>query len=120
MTNSKHGAADGSNRFYNSVCSDTQCHKQCAGKGAWMKFWYARVSTDEQKLDLQLDALRTHGVNRARVYVDARSVRYFRMPKLQGPLKAMRGGDECVAWWLDRDGASTKELLATVELLCSR
>lgn len=85
-----------------------------------MKFGYARVSTGEQKLDLQLDALSAHGVDRARVYVDVGSGRDFSRPELQAALKAMREGDEFVVWRLDRVGRSTKDLLAIVELLGSR
>lgn len=85
-----------------------------------MEFGYARVSTADQCVDLQIDALKSHGVDEARIYVDVGSGRRFDRAELQAVLKAMREGDELVVWRLDRVGRSTKDLLATVEKLADR
>ncbi len=85
-----------------------------------MKFGYARVSTAEQRVDLQADALKAHGVDGSRIYVDIGSGRRFDRPEFQAVLKAMRKGDELVVWRLDRAGRSTKDLLAMIEALTER
>ena len=85
-----------------------------------MKFGYARVSTADQRPDLQVDALRAHGVAEERVYVEVGTGKGFERPQLQAVLKAVRAGDELVVWRLDRVGRSTADLLATVENLAQR
>lgn len=85
-----------------------------------MKFGYARVSTGDQRLDLQLDALRVHGVEQDRIYVDVGGGRDFNRLELNALLRALRDGDELVVWRLDRVGRSTKDLLDTVERLTAR
>ena len=85
-----------------------------------MKFGYARVSTADQRLHLQLDALEAYGVDRDRVYTDTGSGRDFNRPQLVSLLKALREGDELVVWRLDRIGRSTKDLLSTVDQLAAR
>jgi len=85
-----------------------------------MKFGYARVSTSDQKADLQVDALLSVGVERGRIYIDVASGRRADRPALSAMLKAMREGDKLVVWRLDRIGRSAKDLLALVENLPMR
>ena len=73
---------------------------------------YARVSTDDQKLDLQRDALTKGGVDPERLYDDRLSGARADRPGLAAALKAAREGDTLVVWRLDRLGRSLKELLA--------
>ncbi|HYE51828.1 MAG TPA: recombinase family protein, partial [Azospirillaceae bacterium] len=51
---------------------------------------YARVSTDDQKLDLQRDAMAKAGVDPARLYTDQMSAVKARRPGLEAALKALR------------------------------
>ena len=79
---------------------------------------YARVSTDEQKLDLQADALAREGVPANRVYSDKASggpgvVR----PGFAAAMKACRAGDTLVVWKLDRLGRSLVEVAGVLERL---
>ena len=76
---------------------------------------YARVSTDDQNLDLQLDALRAVGCER--VYEDRKSGADAERPGLTTALDMARTGDTVVVWRLDRLGRSLKDLIRLVELL---
>jgi DNA invertase Pin-like site-specific DNA recombinase len=86
-----------------------------------MLIGYARVSTDDQKLDLQRDALITAGVDPQRLYEDKLSGARADRPGLAAALKGAREGDDTlVIWRLDRLGRSLKELLALADDLKQR
>ena len=74
------------------------------------KVGYARVSTEDQRLDLQLDALRKAGVANGDVYVEKVSAASKKRPELDLCIKALRQGDELVVWRLDRLARSMREL----------
>ena len=76
---------------------------------------YARVSTADQKLDLQLDALREAGCER--IFTDEASGAKTQRPGLGEALSFVRAGDTVVVWRLDRFGRSLKDLVARVEAL---
>jgi DNA invertase Pin-like site-specific DNA recombinase len=72
-----------------------------------MRIGYARVSTDDQNLDLQRDALRKSGCKR--IYEDRISGAKAVRPGLQTALEATRPGDVLVVWRLDRLGRSLRD-----------
>ncbi len=74
-----------------------------------MYIGYARVSTLEQTLDLQKDALNAAGCEI--VYEDTISGAKAERPGLQKALDYMRKGDTLVVWRLDRLGRSLKHLI---------
>ena len=74
---------------------------------------YARVSTQEQDLALQLDALR--GAGCSKVIEEKASGAQRERPALQAVLGYMREGDTLVVWKLDRLARSLKQLIETVE-----
>ena len=74
---------------------------------------YARVSTDDQNLDLQRDALRLAGVGS--IYEEAASGKTAVRQELDHCLKALRAGDTLVVWRLDRLGRSLPDLVQIVE-----
>lgn len=81
-----------------------------------MRVGYARVSTDEQSLDLQLDALQRDGCDR--VYHDrGLSGATADRPALGLALKALREGDVLVVWKLDRLGRSLAHLISIIVAL---
>lgn len=83
-----------------------------------MLIGYARVSTEDQDLRLQMDALREAGVAKGRIYSDkASGARGTRRPGLAAALKACRKGDTICIWKLDRLGRDLAELIETVRLL---
>ena len=80
-----------------------------------MRIGYARVSTDDQTLDLQIDALQSVGCER--IYREHASGKGFDRPELKQCLNALREGDTLVVWRLDRLGRSMKDLINTVTQL---
>ena len=79
---------------------------------------YARVSTNDQKLDLQMDALLAAGVQPGRIYTDkASGGPGAKRPGFAAAMKACRSGDTLVVWKLDRIGRSLMEVLTVFERL---
>ena len=72
---------------------------------------YARVSTLEQNLELQEDALTKAGCER--MYTDRISGAKSERPGLKQALEVVRGGDVLVVWKLDRLGRSLPTLIET-------
>ena len=77
-----------------------------------MLIGYARVSTDDQTLDLQRDALQRAGCGR--VFEETASGAKADRPVLAEVLDYMRKGDTLVVWRLDRLGRPLKHLIAVV------
>jgi DNA invertase Pin-like site-specific DNA recombinase len=73
---------------------------------------YARVSTDDQRLDVQREALRRAGCEN--VFEDTASGRVTDRPGLLRALDQLRDGDTLVVWKLDRLGRSVKQLVDLV------
>jgi DNA invertase Pin-like site-specific DNA recombinase len=82
-----------------------------------MKIGYARVSTDEQNLDLQRDALLKAGVASKDIYTDKVTGVKADRPGLNLALTHLRDGDTLIVWRLDRLGRSLKHLIETVTTL---
>ncbi len=82
-----------------------------------MLIGYARVSTNEQNLDLQRDALRKAGVSAQAIYTDKVTGVKAERPGLQAALSHLREGDTFIVWRLDRLGRSLKHLIETVTTL---
>jgi DNA invertase Pin-like site-specific DNA recombinase len=79
---------------------------------------YARVSTHDQNLDLQLAALNAAGCEK--IYQDKISGTRAARPGLDQALEMLRGGDTLVVWKLDRLGRSVKQLVDLVGVLAGR
>lgn len=79
---------------------------------------YARVSTGDQNLDLQEDALKKAGCGR--LFTDTASGAQTDRPGLKEALDFIRPGDTLVVWKLDRLGRSLKHLIETVQALAAR
>ncbi len=73
---------------------------------------YARVSTHDQNLDLQQDALQQAGCEK--IFVDEVSGAQAARPGLQQAMDQLREGDVLVVWRLDRLGRSLRNLLELV------
>jgi DNA invertase Pin-like site-specific DNA recombinase len=83
-----------------------------------MLLGYARVSTADQKLDLQLDALKKAGCKK--LYSDVASGAKAARPGLDAALAYARPGDTLVVWKLDRFGRSLSHLIDGVRALQAR
>ena len=79
---------------------------------------YARVSTDDQHLHLQLDALKAAGCDK--LFEDVMSGSKDKRPGLTDALDYVRDGDTLVVWRLDRLGRNLKHLIEVVESLQQR
>ena len=88
--------------------------------GTAMLIGYARVSTADQSLNLQRDALLAAGCPDNRVYTDITSGAKADRPGLEAALHDLREGDTLVVWKLDRLGRSLRHLVDTVHALDAR
>jgi DNA invertase Pin-like site-specific DNA recombinase len=82
-----------------------------------MQIGYARVSTYEQNLDLQRDALLRAGVREQDIYTDKITGTQDKRKGLEAALGKLREGDTFVVWRLDRLGRNLKHLIETVTSL---
>lgn len=83
-----------------------------------MLIGYARVSREDQNLELQLQALNAAGCER--VFSDKRSGAQKARKGLQEALSHLRTGDTLVIWKLDRLGRTVKQLVDLAEDLESK
>ncbi len=83
-----------------------------------MRIGYARVSTDDQTLDLQRDAL-TRAKCRE-VYEEQATGKNTNRPQLEACLKSLREGDTLVVWRLDRLGRNLADLVRLIAELEQR
>jgi len=79
---------------------------------------YARVSRNEQNLELQVDTLREKGCTK--LFTDKITGINFERKELTAALAFLRNGDVLVVWKLDRLGRSLKHLIETVTKLQDR
>lgn len=86
------------------------------GKSEALRIGYARVSTEDQSLDLQLAALETAGC--CHIFKDSGiSGSEFGRPGLRAALSAAGPGATLVVWKLDRLGRSLVQLVQTINQL---
>jgi len=83
-----------------------------------MKIGYARVSTEDQNLSLQLGALQRVGCKK--IYQEKVSSRVAQRPALSMLLEHIREGDTLIVWKLDRLGRSLKELISLINQLATK
>jgi DNA invertase Pin-like site-specific DNA recombinase len=81
---------------------------------------YARVSTAEQDLHLQRDALRRAGCSEEHIFCDIASGARTARPGLEACLQALEPGDTLMVWRLDRLGRSMAHLVAGAKLSVSK
>jgi DNA invertase Pin-like site-specific DNA recombinase len=76
---------------------------------------YARVSTRDQNLDLQIESLKKAGCDK--IYSDQISGKTINRPEFKLAVDQLRAGDSLVVWKLDRLGRSVKDLLIFMDEL---
>jgi len=79
---------------------------------------YARVSTADQLLELQIDALQNAGCKQ--IFTDKESGRKHDRTGLLQAIASMQPGDTLIVWKLSRLGRSLKQLIDTVQMLEER
>src|SRR5215208_6832652 len=83
-----------------------------------MMIGYARVSTTDQTLDLQLDALQKAGCSK--IFTDTASGAKAERKGLDEAISYVRAGDTIAVWRLDRLGRSLQHLIETIGELDAR
>jgi len=78
---------------------------------------YARVSTQEQDLALQIDALLKFGVAKDLIFTDKASGAKHQRPGLDACLEQLCPGDVLLVWRLDRLGRSVRHLVTLIDQL---
>jgi len=79
-----------------------------------MKYGYARVSTDDQKADMQHAALKKAGC--AKIFTDdGLSGATIKRPALLRCFKTLKAGDTLMVWKLDRLGRSLRDLISMLD-----
>ena len=100
--------------------SDDHCGKICVtldnAKGGRL-IGYARVSTVEQNLDMQIEALRRSGVAERHLHVEKISASAKRRPVFDWALKILRNGDTFIVWRLDRLGRDVRQIHRTLDII---
>jgi len=85
-------------------------------KSRTAQIWaYARVSTDDQSIDMQTLALSRHGYDR--LITETASAWRGRRREFDNMLRRMRRGDTLLVWKLDRLGRNLRELLRVTDWL---
>jgi DNA invertase Pin-like site-specific DNA recombinase len=98
---------------------DSSCLSENAVQESSRLIGYARVSTTDQHLNLQQDALTRAGCSQ--VYADEGVSGTVNVrPQLTRALKSLQAGDTLVVWRLDRLGRSLSQLIATIDELGRR
>lgn len=78
---------------------------------------YMRVSTEEQTISLQKDALLKYGVDERNIFADVVSGASKNRDGLNAALKFLKDGDTLVVWKLDRLGRSLAHLISIITSL---
>lgn len=86
--------------------------KHMFGEG-FMRFGYARVSTTDQNLEMQVEAIKSYGVDK--IYSDKLSGKSMDRKEFGKLLEHLRSGDTLVIYSLSRLGRKTKDLIGLIE-----
>lgn len=81
------------------------------------KIGYARVSTEDQNLAVQIEALKNYGVDDGSIYVEKISAVAARRPAFKWALTVLRPGDEFCVHALDRLGRDLVELINSLQTI---
>lgn len=97
--------------YTTSMCDNEGRAITACGTVTAVDYAYARVSTTQQDLDRQLDALAKAGVDPKRIYSDKKSGATTDRPGLVDVLDRLREGDVLIVYTLDRLGRTVRDVL---------
>ena len=78
---------------------------------------YARVSTEDQSLEMQIEALKKAGVKDDNLHIEKKSGASKNRPELEYALKDCRAGDTLVVWKLDRLSRDPRQIYELLDYL---
>lgn len=78
---------------------------------------YARVSTEDQNLDMQIEALTKAGVEKRHLHLEKVSASARRRPAFEWAMTTLRAGDTFVIWKLDRLGRDVRQIHKTLDVI---
>ena len=81
-----------------------------------MVFGYARISTGQQNIDMQIDAIKAVGVEEQNIFTDVTSGAKKKRPGLDELLTKVREGDKVVVWKCCRLARNLKHMLSLMEI----
>lgn len=84
------------------------------------QFGYSRVSSNQQDLSMQVDALIKHGVDERDIFFEKKSGAKRDREELNKVLDLLRDGDSLVVYRLDRLARSTRDMLELSDLINSK
>ena len=108
------------NQFDMVVRNNPYAHGLCDREKITMLIGYGRVSTEDQNLNLQLDAFKKYGVEEPQIYQEHVSAAKAKRPELASCLRSLREGDVLVVWRLDRLARSLSHLIKITQDLDAR
>lgn len=79
------------------------------------KIGYARVSTRDQNLEMQCNALQKAGCEK--IYMEKKTGRNTDRPELKKLLSELTAGDALIVWKIDRLGRSTRDICEVIDTL---
>lgn len=79
------------------------------------KIGYARVSTRDQNLEMQCNALQKAGCEK--IYMEKKTGRNIDRPELKKLLGELTAGDALIVWKIDRLGRSTRDICEVIDTL---
>jgi len=82
-----------------------------------MNYGYARVSTKDQNVQRQLDALTDYGVEKKNIFIDMKSGKDFEREKYKKLVRKLKSGDTLIVKSIDRLGRNYDEILEQWRIL---
>ena len=76
-----------------------------------MKYAYIRVSTKDQNIDRQVEAMKEAGIDKSKMFIDKQSGKDFERKNYKKMLRKLKAGDEVYIKSIDRLGRNYREIL---------
>ena len=76
-----------------------------------MKYAYIRVSTKDQNIDRQVEAMKEAGIDKSKMFIDKQSGKDFELMNYEKMLRKLKAGDEVYIKSIDRLGRNYDEII---------